>query len=269
MSQCDGVESESSMPSPFRKGYSPFNGEPIQYHGWITLPRPLLFEDGRGKVMSGVEAAPAALEEDATQRQRTQYAKETRRFDEKNGKLFTRMLLATADSRDGHASVADQVLQAYAPVGTAEFGDDRGSVMALEAKCRLDGESRMQELHDQLANYKRPWLTNKILQEKSRSCAEICVELEALGDVVVPARKNYAFFRPLPDEKYDSLKTVLLCDRQRDGSTSKLEGISSRAAFYHALRILDKVTPKEESAGLGENNAGSHCLLYTSPSPRD
>ena len=62
------------------------------------------------------------------------------------------MLLATADSRDGHASVADQVLQAYAPVGTAEFGDGRGSVMALEAKYRLDAESKMQELHNQLAN---------------------------------------------------------------------------------------------------------------------
>ena len=43
----------------------------------------------------------------------------------------------------------------------------------------------------------------------------------ALGDVVVPARKNHAFFRALPDEKYESLKTVLLCDRQYDGSPSK------------------------------------------------
>ena len=62
------------------------------------------------------------------------------------------MLLATADCREGHASVAAQVVQAYAPVGTAKFGDGRGAVIALEAKYRLDGESRMQELHDQLAN---------------------------------------------------------------------------------------------------------------------
>ena len=89
--------------------------------------------------MSGVETAPAALEEDATQRQRTQYAKETRRFEEKNGKLFTRILLAMADSRDRNASVATQVVQAYAPVGTAEFGGGHGAVMALEAKFRLDG----------------------------------------------------------------------------------------------------------------------------------
>ena len=42
-----------------------------------------MYEDGLGKVVSGVETAPAALEEDATQLQRTQYAKETRRFEEK------------------------------------------------------------------------------------------------------------------------------------------------------------------------------------------
>ena len=93
-----------------------------------------MYEDGLGKVMSGIETAPAALEEAATQLQKTQHAKECRRFDEKNGKLFARMLLATADCRDGYASVAAQVVQAYAPVGTAEFGDRRGAVMALEAK---------------------------------------------------------------------------------------------------------------------------------------
>ena len=102
--------------------------------------------------MSGVETAPAALDEAATQHQKKQHANECRRLDEKNGKLFTRMLLAIADCRDGYASVAAQVVQAYAPVGTAEFGNGRGAVMALEAKYRLDGESRMKELHDQLAN---------------------------------------------------------------------------------------------------------------------
>ena len=57
-----------------------------------------MYEDGLGKVLSGVETAPAALEEDATQLQTTQYAKQTRRVEENNGKLFPRMLLATAES---------------------------------------------------------------------------------------------------------------------------------------------------------------------------
>ena len=154
MSQRGGVDSESTMSSPFRKGYSPFNGEPNQYHGWMTLLRSLMYEDGLVNILSGVETAPAALEEDATQLQSTQYAKEARRFEKNNGNLFTRTLLATADSRDGYASVAAQVVQAYAPVETAEFGDGRAAVMALEAKYRLDGESRMQELHDSSPIYK-------------------------------------------------------------------------------------------------------------------
>ena len=103
--------------------------------------------------MPGVATAPAALEEDGSQLQKMQSAKGNHRFEEKNGLLLTRTLLTTADSRYGYgSSVAAEVLLAYAPVGTTEFGGGRDAVMALEAKYRLDGESRMQELHDQLAN---------------------------------------------------------------------------------------------------------------------
>ena len=66
---------------PFRKGYSPFNWDPNQYRGWMTLQRSLMFEDGLGKVMQGLETDPAAPEEDATQVQRVSYAKESRRFE--------------------------------------------------------------------------------------------------------------------------------------------------------------------------------------------
>ena len=31
-----GVDSKSTMSSPFRKGYSPFHSEPNHYHGWDT-----------------------------------------------------------------------------------------------------------------------------------------------------------------------------------------------------------------------------------------
>ena len=180
-----------------------------------------MYEDGLGKVMSGLETATAAPEEDATQVQKAQYARESRRYDENNGKLFTIMLLATADCREGYASVAAQVVQAYAPVGTAEFGDGRGAVMAVAAKYRLDGESRMQELHDHLANLQvteaEQYDPARVIQELRR------VELGALGETVVQARKTHAFFRALPDSQYESLKTVLLCDRQRNGTTSSFK----------------------------------------------
>ena len=116
----------------------------------------------------------------------------------------------------------------------------------------------MQELHDQLANLQviaaDKYDPARVIKELRR----ICVELGTLGDVVVPARKNHAFFRALPDEKYESLKIVLLCDRQRDDSPSKFEDIAARPTSYHAMQTRDKVTAKEESAGRDENNAGSH-----------
>ena len=135
-----------------------------------------MYEDGLRKVMSGVETAPAALEEDATQLQQAQYTKESRRFT-KNGKLYTRMLLATADCREGYSTVAAQVVQAYASVGTTEFGDGRGAVVTLEAKYRRDGESRMQELHDQLANLQvtaaDKYDPARVIRELRRSCVEL------------------------------------------------------------------------------------------------
>ena len=63
------------MSSPFRKGHSAFDGEPNQYNDWATLRRSLMYDDGLGEVISGVETAPAALLQDASRLQRTQYGK--------------------------------------------------------------------------------------------------------------------------------------------------------------------------------------------------
>ena len=166
MSQRRGFDSESTNSSPFSKGYPPFNSEPNQYHCWITLQRSLVYEDGLGKVMSGVESAPAALEEDATQLQRAQYAKESRQFEEKNGKLFTRIFLATADCRQGYAFFAAQVVQAYAPVGTALFGDARG-----EAKYRRDVSPGCKSCTISLPICKLPRQINTILLESNPGIA--------------------------------------------------------------------------------------------------
>ena len=94
----------------------------------------------------------------------------------------------------------------------------------------------------------------RVIQELRR----ISIGLGALGDDVVPVRKTHAFFRALHDYKYESLKTVLLGDRQRDGSPSKFEINSSSNILPCHAKIREKVTAKDESAGRGENNAGSH-----------
>lgn len=136
------------MSFPFRKGYPPFNGESIQYRGWITLQRSLMYEDGLGKSHAGLETTPAAPEEDATQVQRAQCAKESRRHEEESGTLFSRILLATGDCREGYAYVCSHAVQEYARVGISDFGCGHGAVMVLEDKHRFDGESRMRELRD-------------------------------------------------------------------------------------------------------------------------
>ena len=113
----------------------------------------------------------------------------------------------------------------------------------------------MQELHDQLANLQvieaEQYDPARVIQELRR----ICAELGALGDTLVPARKTHAFFRALPDSK-KTLKTVLLCDRQRDGTASNFEDMAARATSYIAMQIRDKATA-QESAGRDEHDAGS------------
>ena len=113
-----------------------------------------MYEDGLGKGMSGVEPAPAAKRGSSycimlsCRRHRT--PKECRRFHD-----FFLVVLCFSPRRiadtDTLYSVAAQVVQAYALTGTAEFGDGRDVVMALEAKYRLDGASRMQELRERSA----------------------------------------------------------------------------------------------------------------------
>ena len=98
--------------------------------------------------MSGVETAPAALIAGASEEDITANAVSVNTFKEKNGKLYSRILLATSDCAEGYSSVASQVVQTFSPIGTEKFGDGRIAILALEAKFRVDGVFRMHELHD-------------------------------------------------------------------------------------------------------------------------
>lgn len=92
-----------------------------------------MYEDGPGKVMSGVEIAPSAPE-DTNQVKRTQFVNSSR-CENKHGKLVTRMLLATADCRNGYGSIAAQVVLAYAGTRSG-VGDYRGAVIARQISGR-------------------------------------------------------------------------------------------------------------------------------------
>ena len=77
----------------------------------------------------------------------------------------------------------------------------------------------------------------------SQELRRICIELDALGDKVVPTRMTHAFLKALPDKHYGSLKTVLLCEKPRDGGAAlDFEDIANRATSYHAMQIRVKVS---------------------------
>ena len=120
---------------------------------WLgaTLLISLMYEAGLGKVMSGTEAAPAALADGTPVNVAAQEAAAFA-FKEHNGKLYTRLLLATSDCPEGYSSAASQVVQSVAQIGTEEFGDGRGAFLALETKYCVYVDHRMQELHDQFGS---------------------------------------------------------------------------------------------------------------------
>ena len=162
--------------------------------------------------MSGTEKvheAPA----DSTDTAAAAFEKYKLVIKERNGKLYTRLYLATSDYPDGFSSTASQVVQSFAPIWLEEFGDGRGAFLALESKYRVDRAFRIQELQDQLGslavNADDKFDPARAIQQLGR----ISTELDALGDKVVPTRKIHACLKALPDKHYGSFKTVLLCEK--------------------------------------------------------
>ena len=103
-------------------------------------------EAGLSRIMSGAETAPETPQVGAGEVELTAHRKTLLKFHEKNGKLYTRLLMATSDGPEGYSSPASQVVQQYAPLGTEEFGNGRGAFVALEQKHRVEGVFRMQQL---------------------------------------------------------------------------------------------------------------------------
>ena len=57
-----------------QRGYAPFDENPAHFHGWQSLFWSLMHEAGLGKVLSGVETAPAALTAGASEEDITAHA---------------------------------------------------------------------------------------------------------------------------------------------------------------------------------------------------
>ena len=206
-----------------------------------------MHEAGLGKVMSGVETAPSVLTAGASEEDITAHAVSVNTFKEKNSKLYTRIRLATSDCTEGCSSVASQVVQPFAPIGTEELGDGRSAILALETKFRVNGVFSMQELHDKFGTLEAIAADNfdpaRVMQELRR----ICIQLDAFGDKVIPARKIHALLKLLADKLYGSPKTVLLCERPSGGGVGlDFEDVANRATPYHAMQIRGKVYSNDD-----------------------
>ena len=104
----------------------PFRGDPAEFHSWATLMRSIMYEQGLGKVMTGIEAAPEVRTE-TSENERAAEQAALAAFEAKNGRLFTRLQLATFDCAQGFMSAAAQVVQSFGPIHPKEFGDGRVS----------------------------------------------------------------------------------------------------------------------------------------------
>lgn len=233
-----------------QRGYVPFSGDPAEFSGWVMLTRSLMSEAGLSRIMSGVETAPGPLTAGATDEAAAGHRKAVLKFTEKNGKLYTRLLLATSDGPDEYTSPASQVVQQHEPVGDEEYGDGRGAFVALEQKYRVEGVFRMQQLHDELASVAVTAADKYDPARAVQQLRRICLELGKLGDTVVEARKAHALLRALPDRQYGSFKTVLLFEKPTLGDGGLVfDDIARRANSYHAMQIRGKVSDHDDGSG--------------------
>ena len=240
----------SSSNNYLKQGYVPFRGDPAEFHSWATLMRSIMYEQGLGKVMTGIETAPEVRTE-TSENERAAEQAALAAFEEKNGRLFTRLQLATSDCAQGFMSAAAQVVQSFGPIHPKEFGDGRGAFLALESKYRREGIYRMQQLQSQLTNLAVTaddhFDPARVIQELRR----ISAELDALGDKVVPARKVHTLLGALPDSKYETFKAALTCEDSPDDSTLDFESIVRRVTKYHSMQIRDKVSQHDGSGTHG------------------
>lgn len=91
-----------------------------------------MYEQGLGDIRTREGTAPETVNDDANTIAKTDIRRGKKEYDEKNGKLFTRILLATIGTRDEYAGVAAQIVLVFAPVVVLKsFGDGRRAVLAL------------------------------------------------------------------------------------------------------------------------------------------
>ncbi|CAB1115713.1 unnamed protein product [Ectocarpus sp. CCAP 1310/34] len=203
-----------------RRGFLKFSGDPGDYVGWRTLQTSLFMKDKLHKVLLGVEKAPSNPGPSAMQDQTSAYQSALEGYQDENGQIFTRLMLATSET-GGYQSAASQTVQAYAPIGSSHNGD------SLTADHDFDPANVIQDMR------------------------RICTELAVYNDTVADHRKT-----SLPDDKYKEFKTGLLCG-QATRSVVSLEEVADRATLFHAMHIRARWTRTGSWNNSSNRNNGS------------
>ena len=108
----------------------------------------------------------------------------------------------------------------------------------------------MQELHDKFGALEVTAADSFDPARVTQELRRICIEVDALGDKVVPARKTRTFLKSLPDKHYGSFKTLLLCVRPSGGGVAvDFEDVANRATSYHAMQIRGKDSSNDDGTG--------------------
>ena len=108
----------------------------------------------------------------------------------------------------------------------------------------------MQELQDQLGSLAVTADDKLDPAREIQQLRRISTEPDALGNTVVPTRKTHAFLKALPDKHHGSLKTVVLCEKPRDGRAAlDFDDVANRATAYHAMQIHGKVSTNDDGSG--------------------
>lgn len=103
-----------------------------------TIMRWIVYKDGLGKIISGVQKAPQALTGGSSDAEKAAHAPETSDFEPLNENLFTGFNYHRGIPGRIYVLAVLPVLvgQVFSPIGTVEFVNGYGAVKALYTKYR-------------------------------------------------------------------------------------------------------------------------------------
>lgn len=97
-------------------------------------------------------------------------------------------------------------MQSHAPVGDGDFSDGCFTLVALDAKFKVEGAHRMQQLQNQLASAEVTEADSLDAALITQELRRVFVEVGIIGGTIVEARKAHVLRTSFPDDDCGSFK---------------------------------------------------------------